>query len=141
MGIIYQGKEEISDIKFTRVWAMPNHQTFLIGPIKKLLERYVGNGWNWIDPSAGNNSPAKMTNDHNPATSAQYHMEAVDFAKRANHKWGFTGVIFDPPYSFRQVSEHYKVIGKKATRQDTSTHFYEKVKSELCEKIKMGGMQ
>lgn len=66
-------------------------------------------------------------------------LEAYDFCMRAQHQWGFEGVIFDPPYSFRQVSEHYKIIGKKATQKDTSMAFYEKVKSAICEKIKSGG--
>ena len=137
-GTIYVGASIHRPVMFTRVWAMPNHQTFKIRPIGELLKRYDV-GPNWIDPFAGANSPAGMTNDHNPAMPTTYHMEAIDFAKRASHRWGFKGVVFDPPYSFRQISEHYKVIGKKATQRDTSMSFYEKVKSALCEKIHVGG--
>jgi len=130
-------RSTIKSCAFTRVWAMPNHQTFKIKPIAELLKEYVGKGEGWVDPFAGNNSPAEHTNDHNPATRATHHKEAVDFARGL--KGHYDGVIFDPPYSFRQVSEHYRVIGKKATALDTSAHFYEKVKSALCEKIKRGG--
>lgn len=139
-GTVYAGNEETLDIKVTRVWAMPNHQTFKIGPIKKLLERYItASGANWLDPFAGANSPAGMTNDHNPEMPTQYHMEALDFVTAANHEWGFTGILFDPPYSFRQISEHYKHVGMKATQWHTSMSFYEKVKSAACQKIKSGG--
>ena len=30
-----------SDIKFNRIWSMPNKNTFKIKPIKELLERYI----------------------------------------------------------------------------------------------------
>lgn len=139
IGTVYKGKQEDHEIMFSRVWAMPNHATFLIYPIKTLLERYVGEGWNWIDPFAGDNSPAKMTNDHNPAKKAQYHMEALEFVQQANHKWGFEGVLFDPPYSFTQIAEHYRFQGMKPTKWQTSMSFYEKVKSAVCEKIKPNG--
>lgn len=147
VGTIYKGKSEIHSIIFNRVWAMPNAWTFKIGPIKELLGRYVGDGYNWVDPFAGKNSPARTTNDHNPEMKEFYKregqlhstMEAVEFAKKVSHTKGFAGVIFDPPYSFRQISEHYKVIGKKAGRLDTSSNFYEKVKSVLCEKVHIGG--
>lgn len=115
---------------------MPNHETFKIRPIMALLKKYEA-GLNWLDPFAGANSPAEHTNDHNPAMPTKHHMEALAFAKKIRGK--YPGVIFDPPYSFRQISEHYKVIGKKATQQDTSMAFYEKVKSALCEKIAPGG--
>ncbi len=125
-------------VLFTRVWSMPNHETFKIEAIARLLKRYVpAGGIGWVDPFAGRNSPAGMRNDHNPVMPTHYHMEAVEFAKRKVRKCD--GVIFDPPYSFRQVSEHYRIIGKKATQKDTSMAFYEKVKSALCEKVKKGG--
>lgn len=140
VGTIYKGKSETSDIIFKRVWAMPSAWTFTIRPVKELLQRYMGeSGANWVDPFAGKNSPAWTTNDMNPDMPAMYHMEALDFAKAIHHEWGYTGILFDPPYSFRQISEHYKSIGMKATKMQTSMAFYEKVKSALCEKVKIGG--
>lgn len=136
---LYKGNFEEVGIKFSRVWAMPNHETFKIYPIKVLLDRYVGEGFNWIDPFAGNNSPAKLTNDHNPEKKTQYHMEALEFVERAEHKLGFEGVLFDPPYSFTQIAQHYRFQGLKPTKWQTSMSFYEKVKSAVCEKIKPGG--
>lgn len=129
---------EFVSIPMSREWAMPNHQTFKIGPIARLLQRYVGDGKGWADPFAGQNSPAQYTNDLNPAMPTRSHMEARDFAKLFS-KGKLRGVLFDPPYSFRQVSEHYKIVGKKATREDTSMLFYERVKSAICEAVAPGG--
>lgn len=118
---------------------MPSPWTFSIFPIAQLLKAYVGEGWNWIDPFAGKFSPAKLRNDHNPEMPAEYHMEALDFVKSINHQEGFAGILFDPPYSFTQIKQHYELLGQKATKENTQIGFYEKVKSAACEKIKKGG--
>jgi hypothetical protein len=139
MGLYYKGKEEKENIIFTRVWAMPCAWTFSIYPIKKLIEKYTGEGKNWIDPFAGKFSPAEITNDHDKDRQTVYHFEAIEFAKKIKGK--YSGVLFDPPYSFTQIKEHYpKSIGRKATKWETSMSFYEKVKSELCDKIEIGGI-
>lgn len=143
---------------FSRVWAMPNHATFKIPAIKRLLDRHMKPdrsrgfykvGEDWADPFCGDNSPAWRKNDHNPDKGgpAAKHMEALDFVqelKRIYKARGkphdkLEGVLFDPPYSFRQISEHYKLLGKKATKKDTSMAFYEKVKSELADLVRPGG--
>jgi hypothetical protein len=131
----YQTKTQIA---FSREWAMPSAWTFTIPPIQKLLQKYVGDGKGWIDPFAGNNSPAEFTNDMNPERKAHYHMEAYKFAKWLPKK-NYTGVLFDPPYSDRQVSEHYKVLGHKATQQDTSSQFYNRAMNPIADKILPGG--
>jgi len=120
-----------------RVWAMPNKWTFTIKPIKELVDRYVGDGKNWVDPFAGKYSPAEFTNDLNPQSNAKYHLEAEEFCKMIQGK--FEGILFDPPYSYRQVSEHYKIVGKKATQKDTSTQFYNRAMNPIADKIKEGG--
>ena len=119
---------------------MPSKDTFTIKPIAELLKRYIpDNSQNeWIDPFAGENSMAFYTNDHNPEKKTQYHWEAVDFLNHFKEN-KFDGALFDPPYSYRQVSEHYKVIGKKATQLDTSTRFYNRVLNPLADIIKVGG--
>jgi len=139
MATVYKGEYAEENIIFTRAWAMPSPWTFSIRPVKSLLDRYVGEGWNWVDPFAGKYSPAKLRNDMNPEMPAEYHMEALEFSESISHEGGFEGVLFDPPYSFRQISEHYKSLGMKATQMQTSMAFYEKVKSVLCRKIKSNG--
>ncbi len=135
----------MGDLVINRTWYMPSMHTFTIKPIRDLLLRYVGaddmfakkNGL-WLDPFSGENSPAQETNDHNPKKPTKYHMEAIDFVNLFDDQ-SVDGALFDPPYSYRQVSEHYKVIGKKATSQDTSTNFYNRVLNPLANKIKVGG--
>jgi hypothetical protein len=129
---------------FSKVWAMPSAWTFTIKPIQELLSRYVPeNGKGWVDPFAGDNSPAEFTNDQHPARKAKYHMDSEEFCKMLSMYAGdddlFDGVLFDPPYSYRQVSEHYKQVGKKARSIDTSSNFYNRVMNGICDKIKPGG--
>lgn len=127
-------------MKIERKWAMPSKNTFTIKPIAELLNRYVKIGTIWVDPFAGDNSLAEITNDHNPMKQTKYHLEALDFVKEISKEGKLVyGALFDPPYSYRQVSEHYKVIGKKATQLDTSTQFYNRVLNPLADLIKEGG--
>jgi len=81
-------------MKIERKWAMPNKWTFTIKPIKELLNKYVKNGKNWIDPFAGMNSPAEFTNDLNPNTNTVFHLKAIDFVKQSNDE--YEGILFDP---------------------------------------------
>src|ERR1700742_3742073 len=98
-------------MKFSRIWAMPNHNTFSVPPIGNFVQKYLAKSKISIDPFARNKKWATYTNDLNPITSANYHMDAEDFLSML----GFCGVtsdliIFDPPYSSRQISECYKGI-------------------------------
>lgn len=120
-----------------RKFARASAWTFTIPPVKTLLEKYVGDGSGWADPFAGDNSPAEFTNDIHPERKAMYHLEAEEFGRILPE--GLCGVLFDPPYSYRQISEHYKEIGKKATAKDTSYNFYRRAMNAIIPKIKKGG--
>jgi len=134
-------KKKISSTKqkitIERAWAMPNRWTFTIKPINELLKRYVKNGKQWVDPYAGKYSPAQFTNDINPEMPTKQHKDATKFLMELKGK--YNGVLYDPPYSYRQVSEHYKAQGIKATALDTSTNFYNRSKNAICDKIKKEG--
>jgi len=104
-------------MKIKRVWAMPNKHTFKIKPIAELLTHYVGDGRGWIDPFAGKNSPAEITNDLNPEYPTTYHMKALDFLKGLEGV--YNGALFDPPYSLRQVKECYESIGISFMQYDS----------------------
>ena len=104
-------------MKISRVWAMPNKWTFQIPPIANLLAQYVGDGKGWIDPFAGMTSPAEFTNDLNPGSPAKYHLDALDFLKQLNGNL-YKGVLFDPPYTPRQVKECYDGIGRHMEQDD-----------------------
>ena len=124
-------------IEINRNWSMPNKWTFTIKPIKKLLNRYVGNGKGWIDPFAGKNSLAEITNDINKDLPTKYHLDAFNFCTNLNNQ--YTGILFDPPYSPRQITECYKNINIKATQLDTSCNFYSRVKNAISDKICYNG--
>lgn len=115
-------------LEITRQWAMPNHHTFEIAPIRVLLKKYIYTGL-WLDPFNGGyphdygmfSDCQVITNDLNPKVKADYHEEAFYFLKRF---LGVTpmidGILFDPPYSLRQVKECYEGIGKQLTQQQTN---------------------
>jgi hypothetical protein len=121
-----------------REWAMPNKHTFLINPIKDLIEKYVGSGKNWIDPFAGENSPAEITNDLNPNKPAKYHLHAIDFINALQTE--YDGCLFDPPYSLRQVKECYEKIGINLMSQKDTQYFPTYIKDAISPKIKIGGI-
>lgn len=116
---------------------MASAWTFSIPPIQTLLRGYVWDGIGWADPFAGVNLIAEFSNDANPEGKAPYHMEAEEFVRGVVPD-GLTGALFDPPYSNRQISDHYKGMGKHMTQQDTKT-FYSRVRNPLASKVRPGG--
>jgi hypothetical protein len=127
-------------ININRVWAMPNKWTFQIPPITDLLARYVGDGKGWVDPFAGMNSPAEFTNDINPEAPTLYHDKAIDFVSRlAGAPRNYVGILFDPPYSLRQVKECYELYGIEMNYDETITYF-SRLKTELAKFINWGGL-
>lgn len=125
-------------LKITRVIAQPSRWTFQIPPIKALVERVVGDGKGWADPFSGESTLAEFRNDLNPEAPSTHHMLAEDFA--AQLKYGLEGVLFDPPYSYRQITECYKGYGLKATALDTSANFYSRVRIQIAPRVKVGGL-
>ena len=112
---------------------MPSKNTFSIKPIKELLGREVGEGV-WIDPFVRDSCFKHLmthTNDLNPEFEADYHCDAIDFLQMFEDE-SIDGVLFDPPYSPRQVQECYNQIGKKVTMQDTQSSFWTKAKAEIA---------
>jgi len=124
-------------MKIERIWAMPNAWTFSIKPIKKLLKEEVNSGI-WCDPFAGKYSPAQITNDINPLRNTTYHLDAIEFLKQQPSNY-YDGVLLDPPYSNRQVSEHYKKAGIKVTGWHTSSGWTSTIKKEIARITKVGG--
>jgi len=120
-----------------RVWAMPNKETFKIKPIVKLMGEEMGDNL-WADPFAGNNSPALIKNDLNPNCEVAYHLDALDFLKILGGK-EIDGVLFDPPYSPRQVSECYRSLGKTVNMETTQSKFWGDLKVEIARIVKVGG--
>lgn len=115
---------------------MPSAWTFTIKPIRELLQEEV-RGVS-CDPFAGENSPATVTNDINPDRPALFHMDALEFLKQQPNEH-YDTVLLDPPYSHRQVSEHYKAAGMKVTGWHTSSGWARTVKDEVARITKVGG--
>lgn len=120
-----------------RKWAMPNKWTFTIKPIKELLQEEVTNDELWVDPFAGENSPASITNDLNNVRPTTYHMNALDFLKMFDDN-SVDGVLYDPPYSPRQVKECYDGFGEDV-RWDGRITFWSETKNEISRIIRPGG--
>ena len=121
---------------------MPNAETFSVKPIGEFVQRFLADAKVSIDPFARNRDWTTYTNDINPATTAQSHHDAevflVDLAGR-----GVIAdlVLFDPPYSPRQVAEHYKAAGLVVTREDTQNgRLYRRVRDAVDRVIRPGGV-
>jgi hypothetical protein len=138
----------ISHIKISRQWAMPNSSTFSIKPIEEFIFRIISeykdkqtsyDNIKIIDPFCnGRTDIADINNDLDSSKNADYHMDALDFLKIFDTN-SIDGVLFDPPYSPRQVSECYKSLGKTVNIQTTQSSFWSNMKKEIERITKIGG--
>ena len=111
-------------MELNRQWAMPTKNTFDCPPIQELIQRYISRSKISVDPFAANSNLATYTNDLNPNTDAEYHIDALDFLKLLNERDIKADVILlDPPYSLRQMKECYENIGRKVSQRE-SQRFY-----------------
>ena len=125
-------------MKISRIWAMPNKWTFTIKPIKELLNRYIDNGIGWIDPFAGENSPAEKQNDL--SGKVEYCQDALKFLKIWDDS-RFKGVLFDPPYSITQAKQCYEGRGMDLLEiKPTSMKYWAECKNEMARIIKPNGI-
>lgn len=128
-------------MKMNRVWAMPNKETFTIKPIRELIGKYIESGL-WVDPFVRNSvfkSHCFLTNDLSPEFKASSNIEALDFLREIPKNM-VDGVLFDPPYSLRQISDCYKGVGREVFQTDTSSRFYASKKDEVARILKQGGV-
>ena len=101
-----------------RVWEMPNKNTFEIKCISKLIDKYNNLNLLSIDPFANKNKIAKITNDLDKSYKTDFNLDALDFLKQIQSNT-IDLVLFDPPYSPRQVSEVYKKLNKSVNWETT----------------------
>ena len=130
----------MSEAVITRVWAMPNEETFTVKPIGQFVIKYL-RGVS-VDPYARNKRWATHTNDLNPNTLAEHHMDAIEFLKmlKANGVQA-DSVVIDPPYSPRQVKECYDSIGHKMQQGDALLGAVRKnLKHAICDILKPRGV-
>ena len=124
-----------------RVWAMPSKNTFSIKPIKELISRYVEEGKINIDPFANESvfNSLCITNDIDPEIPSDYTMDALEFLKMFEDN-SVDLVLYDPPYSPRQVSEVYKKLDMSVNMQTTQSSYWSKQKKEISRIVKSGGV-
>lgn len=131
----------------TREWCMPNSRTFKIKPIKNIIERYqeelVSNSL-VLDPFSNQNIVIDrerlnlITNDIDPQYDTDYSLDALDFLKMFSDE-SVDLVLYDPPYSPRQVSEVYKKLDMSVNMQTTQASYWGNQKKEISRIVKKGG--
>lgn len=117
---------------------MPNSQTFKVLPIKVFVEKYVKNATVIVDPFANSCRYGTITNDLNPNFETTYHLDALDFLKLIPDSSADI-VLYDPPYSTRQVVECYKGFGKEVTQETTQASWRARHLDEIARIVKPGG--
>jgi len=124
-------------MQMSRVWAMPDKNTFSIKPIGDLIESYIfGKS---IDPFSNTNRLAEITNDIDPECNADHCMDALSFLKMFKDAEVDT-VLYDPPYSPRQVSECYRSLGMSVNMQTTQSSFWGDMKKEISRIVAPSGV-
>ena len=137
---------ETNKIQINRIWEMPNSKTFRINCIKNIILKYLPKEGIVIDPFANECSiksliPTNLkyiSNDLDTEFKTDFNLEAQDFMKKFEDN-SIDLVLFDPPYSGRQVSECYKKLGKTVTMSDTNSGYFTKFKEEISRITKNNG--
>ena len=122
---------------------MPNSNTFEINCIHKLIYKYLKPDMFSVDPFSNKNRIAKFTNDIDPQfdTGGDKHncMDALKYLKLLYNN-NVDLLLYDPPYSVRQVSECYKKVGLTVNMETTQSSYWTKQKNEIARIIKPDGI-
>ena len=128
---------------FRKAWAMPSKDTFSIAPIRSFIASRAHGVV--CDPFAGNASirhsidcDEYLANDLDPEKPVAFHMDALEFLKSLGD--GSVDVLlFDPPYSPRQVAECYRKVNGTDDMKTTQSSFWSRLKKEAARIVKPGG--
>ncbi len=125
----------VGGVLMQRVWAMPSADTFDVHPIACFVQKYLAKATLSIDPFARNKRWATHTNDLNPETRAEHHMDAEEFLWMLRDQGVRADLaILDPPYSPRQIAECYKAAGRSVGMKETqNAALYSRVKHALAQ--------
>lgn len=133
-------------MEINRTWEMPNSITFSIQNIKNLILKYANEGMVVIDPFANGGNirysllkSTYISNDLNEKYNTDYHMEALDFLKMQPSDFADL-ILYDPPYSPRQVKEVYEGVGIELFAENTQMSYWSKQKDEIARILKIGGI-
>lgn len=136
------GRERVrgwmNEPKLSVVWAMPNKATFSIPPIAAFLARWLHGCAVIIDPFAGRSTIGTLKNDlgYGGIDAAEWCIGLLpELEGKAD------AVLFDPPYSPRQISECYSNIGRETQMEDTQNGaLYRRVRIPLARLLKPKGV-
>ena len=106
-------------MEIERKWAMPDKRTFDIKPIRKLIERHHISVTEWIDPFP-----------------YPYKKDALEYLSEFKDN-SVEGILFDPPYSPRQLKEMYGGIG---LAYNTKSSYWSNIKNEIARIMKKDGI-
>lgn len=116
---------------------MPNSRTFSVKAINTIIQKYAYGLI--IDPFANSSKIATITNDIDKQYETTYHMDAIDFLNMFTPN-SIDTVLYDPPYSPRQVAECYKKLGVTVNMQTTQASYWSKQKEAIGRIVKKGGI-
>lgn len=121
-----------------RFWSMPSKNTFSIPPFRELIAQYRKDGIS-IDPFANAARLAAITNDLDTCYDTDYHLDATDFlAMFPDQSVDF--VLYDPPFSSRQVSECYRRLGRTVNMETTQNSYWRQHKEQISRIVRPEGI-
>lgn len=124
-------------LRFSIAWAMPTRWTFSMPPVAEFLARHLAGAATIVDPFCGESKIATHRNDLGRGG------EDAELWTRQLYATGIRAdaVLFDPPYSPRQIAECYKGIGRVPTTADTQNgNLYKRARAALSDILKPDGI-
>jgi hypothetical protein len=126
-----------ANIVYKTAWAMPSRWTFGIPPIGEFVSRHIEGRNVIVDPFAGKSTIGTHRNDisQTKVHSSEWLDGLIEQQVRAD------AVLFDPPYSPRQISECYKEAGLACGMKDTQNSvLYADIRKRLDALLRPGGV-
>ena len=115
---------------------MPTPDTFDCPPIGDFVKKYLRQSKISIDPFARNKRWATYTNDLNPDTAAEYHVDALEFLQMLKVRSVVADlIIFDPPYSLQQVMQCYAGVGRQFLSSDAQDCGRWTKEKDICQNL------
>lgn len=144
MAHLIYGNTDIG-IVMGQVFARPNSETFNIPPIRDFVHRHIDTeAMSIVDPYARNSelSATSMTNDLDPSTSARWHLKSDEFlGMLVDTPIMADAVVYDPPYSPRQISECYKRSKLTCSTSDTqNSALHARCRDHIDNLLRPGGI-
>jgi len=124
--------------QFSTAWSMPSRWTFDLPPVRGFLERWLNGCEVIVDPFCGKSAIGTLRND-----LADGGQDAVTWCESLLEEWRgkVDAVLFDPPYSPRQIADCYRGVGLVPGQSDTqSAALYRRVRLPLSELLRPGGV-